>query len=202
MRCYCNLPACITTGYMCKSAGRGCFSDLVDHVDVMRARHGCLDLLDSGRQRQCKNQPKLPPTPADQADDDQADDADAAFPWDGPHEHEDADDDDGALAAEASASSTASRTSDVDVAAASAQQETLPRADEDAAVDAAEAIGEEAAGETAGHPLLQRLRPRPPPVDVPSLLLCCVKDMCNHVDNPEARARHSGKHSGTTYRPR
>ncbi|KAJ8984981.1 hypothetical protein NQ317_016892 [Molorchus minor] len=50
--CFCNLPSCVTTGYMCKSIGGGCFSDLLDqpaatapHSSVYRGRHGCLELL-------------------------------------------------------------------------------------------------------------------------------------------------------------
>ncbi|XP_019874280.2 uncharacterized protein LOC109602362 [Aethina tumida] len=55
VRCYCNLPACVSTGYMCKSRGGGCFSDLLDHSassssssgrsTVYRGRHGCVELL-------------------------------------------------------------------------------------------------------------------------------------------------------------
>jgi len=57
IRCYCNLPACITTSYMCKSEGLGCFSNLVAFADVTKASHGCLDLLDGERQDQCQNEP-------------------------------------------------------------------------------------------------------------------------------------------------
>jgi len=46
VRCFCNLPVCVTTGYMCKSQGAGCFSDLEDYPDVYKARHGCLEMLD------------------------------------------------------------------------------------------------------------------------------------------------------------
>lgn len=57
IRCYCNLPVCISTSYMCKSEGLGCFSDLIAYVDVNKARHGCLDLLERERQTQCQNEP-------------------------------------------------------------------------------------------------------------------------------------------------
>ncbi|KAK3908179.1 BMP and activin membrane-bound inhibitor-like protein [Frankliniella fusca] len=143
VRCYCNLPACITTGYMCKSAGRGCFSDLVDHVDVYRARHGCLDLLDSDRQRQCKNQPR--PSAAEEADDD--DDVPA---WE----------QDGLQAGQ----QDGPRQGDV----------RIERREEDTLV--VDDLQQDAA----------------PPRDTPSLLLCCTEDMCNHIDSPDSRMRHSG----------
>ncbi|XP_021913610.1 uncharacterized protein LOC110826856 isoform X4 [Zootermopsis nevadensis] len=53
IRCYCNLAVCVTTGYMCKSEGGGCFSNLEDLPDVYRARHGCLGILDGVRLDQC-----------------------------------------------------------------------------------------------------------------------------------------------------
>lgn len=49
VRCFCNLPQCVTTGYMCKSSGGVCFSDLQDHPHprstVYGGRHGCAELL-------------------------------------------------------------------------------------------------------------------------------------------------------------
>lgn len=45
LRCHCNLPVCVTTGYMCKSAMGTCFSEIVDRTDLSRSRHGCLELL-------------------------------------------------------------------------------------------------------------------------------------------------------------
>ncbi|KAI9565579.1 hypothetical protein GHT06_009371 [Daphnia sinensis] len=45
LRCHCNLPVCVTTGYMCKSAMGTCFSEIVDRSDLSRSRHGCLELL-------------------------------------------------------------------------------------------------------------------------------------------------------------
>lgn len=47
IRCFCNLPSCISTGYMCKSKGVGCFSNFLDHgyhpSRDYRGRHGCLE---------------------------------------------------------------------------------------------------------------------------------------------------------------
>lgn len=45
LRCYCNLPVCVTTGYMCKSAMGTCFTEIVDRGDLSKSRHGCLELL-------------------------------------------------------------------------------------------------------------------------------------------------------------
>ncbi|XP_075237032.1 uncharacterized protein LOC142333594 [Lycorma delicatula] len=62
VRCYCNLPICITTGYMCKTTnkkGSGCFTDVTVSVPVQRAAHGCLDLLDSIKRTQCRNEPSV-----------------------------------------------------------------------------------------------------------------------------------------------
>ncbi|XP_071442961.1 uncharacterized protein [Hetaerina americana] len=53
IRCYCNLPRCVTTGYMCKSASGVCFSDIADRTDVELATHGCIELLPSSRQGVC-----------------------------------------------------------------------------------------------------------------------------------------------------
>ncbi|XP_046389455.1 uncharacterized protein LOC124158420 [Ischnura elegans] len=53
IRCYCNLPRCVTTGYMCKSASGACFSDLADRADVELATHGCIELLPSSRRGVC-----------------------------------------------------------------------------------------------------------------------------------------------------
>ncbi|KAK4018444.1 uncharacterized protein LOC116916606 [Daphnia magna] len=50
LRCHCNLPVCVTTGYMCKSAMGTCFSEIVDRSDLSRSRHGCLELLSSDHQ--------------------------------------------------------------------------------------------------------------------------------------------------------
>ncbi|XP_063228211.1 BMP and activin membrane-bound inhibitor homolog [Bacillus rossius redtenbacheri] len=55
--CFCNLPQCVTTSYMCKSRGAGCFSDLSSFQDVYEALHGCVDMLDRERQQQCAARP-------------------------------------------------------------------------------------------------------------------------------------------------
>ncbi|KAF4519291.1 hypothetical protein B566_EDAN002181 [Ephemera danica] len=56
IRCFCNMPQCVATSYMCKAADSqgGCFSDLTDVVDIHRARHGCVDLLPRARQSECR----------------------------------------------------------------------------------------------------------------------------------------------------
>lgn len=45
LRCHCNLPSCVTTGYMCKSTMGTCFSEIVDRTDLSKSRHGCIELL-------------------------------------------------------------------------------------------------------------------------------------------------------------
>uniref|UniRef100_A0A6B2E4K0 Putative activin a type ib receptor serine/threonine protein kinase n=1 Tax=Phlebotomus kandelakii TaxID=1109342 RepID=A0A6B2E4K0_9DIPT len=48
IRCYCNLPICITTSYMCRTAANGgCFSEVRESADDddLPARHGCMELL-------------------------------------------------------------------------------------------------------------------------------------------------------------
>ncbi|XP_050439089.1 BMP and activin membrane-bound inhibitor homolog [Adelges cooleyi] len=48
LRCYCNLSECIINGYMCKSSGAGCFSELERSeigLYVLKGIYGCLDLL-------------------------------------------------------------------------------------------------------------------------------------------------------------
>jgi len=57
LRCHCNLPVCVTTGYMCKSAMGTCFSEIVDRSDLSKSRHGCLELLSSDKSETCHNQP-------------------------------------------------------------------------------------------------------------------------------------------------
>ncbi|XP_044755361.1 BMP and activin membrane-bound inhibitor homolog [Coccinella septempunctata] len=55
VRCFCNLPSCVHTGYMCKSNGAGCFSDLWEVPGLptgYRGRHGCLELINT-REKQC-----------------------------------------------------------------------------------------------------------------------------------------------------
>ncbi|XP_050510550.1 uncharacterized protein LOC126887198 [Diabrotica virgifera virgifera] len=46
VRCFCNLPSCILTGYMCKSSGGGCFSDVIVPGNDDKGRHGCLEFLE------------------------------------------------------------------------------------------------------------------------------------------------------------
>nr|CAD7458920.1 unnamed protein product [Timema tahoe] len=53
VRCFCNLAQCVMSSYMCKSQGGGCFSDLTGYLDVYKARHGCVEMLERERQRQC-----------------------------------------------------------------------------------------------------------------------------------------------------
>ncbi|XP_035688850.1 BMP and activin membrane-bound inhibitor homolog [Branchiostoma floridae] len=44
IRCYCNTPTCVTTGYMCKSELGICYSDLVgDYRKHSPPEHGCID---------------------------------------------------------------------------------------------------------------------------------------------------------------
>ena len=48
IRCYCNEPSCVSTGYMCKSSLDGCFSQLTFDVGPKKskhARHGCVEAL-------------------------------------------------------------------------------------------------------------------------------------------------------------
>ncbi|XP_074036374.1 uncharacterized protein [Leptinotarsa decemlineata] len=56
VRCFCNLPSCVTTGYMCKSSGGTCFSDVIDQsASVYRGHHGCLELLnEEDQQSKCQ----------------------------------------------------------------------------------------------------------------------------------------------------
>ncbi|GAB0087820.1 Activin_recp domain-containing protein [Sergentomyia squamirostris] len=57
IRCYCNLPICITTSYMCRTAATGgCFSEMKEWSDSddLPVRHGCLELLgDNDRDLKC-----------------------------------------------------------------------------------------------------------------------------------------------------
>ncbi|GFV63611.1 BMP and activin membrane-bound inhibitor-like protein [Trichonephila clavipes] len=47
VRCYCNLPSCVTSGYMCKSSVGICVSDHFGfNGDLWQSRHACLELLD------------------------------------------------------------------------------------------------------------------------------------------------------------
>lgn len=64
VRCFCNLPSCVGTAYMCKSSGGGCFSELLDQSNPTagfpggdyKGLHGCVELLSDRNQRKwCEN---------------------------------------------------------------------------------------------------------------------------------------------------
>ncbi|XP_073970642.1 uncharacterized protein isoform X1 [Rhodnius prolixus] len=57
IRCFCNMPECVGTNYMCKSDMLGCFSQLLPSLDVDRAEHGCVDLLPREKNIECQNVP-------------------------------------------------------------------------------------------------------------------------------------------------
>lgn len=46
VRCFCNLPTCVSTSYMCKSSSGGCYSE-VDSMEEpgYRVNHGCIEYL-------------------------------------------------------------------------------------------------------------------------------------------------------------
>uniref|UniRef100_A0A8C4QVU5 BMP and activin membrane-bound inhibitor homolog n=1 Tax=Eptatretus burgeri TaxID=7764 RepID=A0A8C4QVU5_EPTBU len=51
IRCYCDAPVCVPTGYMCKSPAAGCFSRPLRPSDPRSPRtHGCLEGLRAGPQ--------------------------------------------------------------------------------------------------------------------------------------------------------
>ncbi|GJQ71629.1 hypothetical protein Trydic_g11328 [Trypoxylus dichotomus] len=59
VRCFCNLPICVSTGYMCKSVSGSCFSSLSHQAphtyDAYKGLHGCLELLTDKEQKEfCK----------------------------------------------------------------------------------------------------------------------------------------------------
>ncbi|KAM9839778.1 BMP and activin membrane-bound inhibitor homolog isoform 1-T2 [Aulostomus maculatus] len=44
IRCYCDVPHCVATGYMCKSELNACFTKVVDPLNANSpSTHGCLD---------------------------------------------------------------------------------------------------------------------------------------------------------------
>ncbi|CAH1121297.1 unnamed protein product [Ceutorhynchus assimilis] len=55
VRCFCNLPSCVATGYMCKSSSGDCFSDLLDSSrgSAYRGRHGCIEYLSESKRSRC-----------------------------------------------------------------------------------------------------------------------------------------------------
>jgi len=64
IRCYCNLPVCVSTSYMCKSDAGVCFSEIVEDIEYRtfrgqegyKRRHGCLELLeDEDQKSECRN---------------------------------------------------------------------------------------------------------------------------------------------------
>lgn len=57
VRCFCNLPNCVSTGYICKSKSGSCFSSLSDQApyNTNTGLHGCLELLTDNEQKEwCK----------------------------------------------------------------------------------------------------------------------------------------------------
>lgn len=56
-RCFCNRQSCVKNGYMCKSEGHGCYSDLSDDLDFHKGKHGCIEQLSSEEERSCQNVP-------------------------------------------------------------------------------------------------------------------------------------------------
>ncbi|KAK4304485.1 hypothetical protein Pmani_023576 [Petrolisthes manimaculis] len=75
VRCYCNLPRCVTQGYMCKSVLGACFTRNTPtpthsythiHHNNKQYRHwapmhGCLELLPEDRQKECASKAVLLP---------------------------------------------------------------------------------------------------------------------------------------------
>ena len=53
LRCYCNEPSCVSTGYMCKSQARQCYTAVEVHGDKTRATHGCLESLPTPQHGLC-----------------------------------------------------------------------------------------------------------------------------------------------------
>ncbi|KAH9391004.1 hypothetical protein TYRP_006594 [Tyrophagus putrescentiae] len=63
IRCHCNQPACVRTGYMCKSTGpqAACFVEHSNFVNAGRSssdisRHGCIEMLPIGQRTPCLTQ--------------------------------------------------------------------------------------------------------------------------------------------------
>ncbi|KAG8178267.1 hypothetical protein JTE90_015679 [Oedothorax gibbosus] len=62
VRCYCNLPACVTSGYMCKSSAGICISDHFGfNGDLWQSRHACLELVENVQQMEPRECPKTLP---------------------------------------------------------------------------------------------------------------------------------------------
>lgn len=50
IRCYCDAPHCVSTGYMCKSEANACFTKVLEpFTPNSPLTHGCLDLLPDAR---------------------------------------------------------------------------------------------------------------------------------------------------------
>lgn len=64
IRCFCNLPQCVATSYMCRTArspgNGGCFSEVRDPANKSTTRHGCVEFLKdlSFPPMQCDNSPR------------------------------------------------------------------------------------------------------------------------------------------------
>lgn len=43
LRCYCNLPVCVSTGYMCKTSKGACFTKINNEMGLTLYEHGCSD---------------------------------------------------------------------------------------------------------------------------------------------------------------
>ncbi|XP_028660176.1 BMP and activin membrane-bound inhibitor (Xenopus laevis) homolog a [Erpetoichthys calabaricus] len=55
IRCYCDAPHCVATGYMCKSELNACFSKLLDPQNTNSPlTHGCLDSIASTTSEMCR----------------------------------------------------------------------------------------------------------------------------------------------------
>ncbi|XP_014678037.1 PREDICTED: BMP and activin membrane-bound inhibitor homolog [Priapulus caudatus] len=52
IRCYCNLPACVATGYMCKAHHGACFSRIANELDIAKSHHGCSGMLADPQERE------------------------------------------------------------------------------------------------------------------------------------------------------
>jgi hypothetical protein len=67
IRCHCNQPICVRTGYMCKSTGASaaCFLEHSGYVNVDGisdiSRHGCIELLPPQMRDMCVKNLNLPP---------------------------------------------------------------------------------------------------------------------------------------------
>ncbi|CAD7087830.1 unnamed protein product [Hermetia illucens] len=62
IRCFCNLPQCITTSYVCRTersgSNSGCFSEINNPINKAATRHGCVELLKKENRTLCDNVPQ------------------------------------------------------------------------------------------------------------------------------------------------